>query len=386
MGLTLGNVAGVRIRLHWSFVLLPLLTAYYWGPALGHGLIGALFGIVVTLSVFSLVIVHELAHSWTARRLGINVAEIELSPLGGIAKMDLACLQPKQELLVALSGPIASLVSTLPFAVLVWLLFRQGTLRTLAQALYILGTPSWEGLLLNLLASSLLLVLFNLLPAFPLDGGRILRGLLAPRVGRDEATLWAAYTGQLVATAMAAVALLYSNLAAAAMAALVFLSSRQERQLIDLRATLGLLRVRDVVSTSAPTMRPDEPLSLAVDRMRRGQVPPYPVVEQGVYLGLLRSIDITSASETYDASIPVRDIATTNLPVLAPDDDLATAHQRMLLSGSHCLAVLNGAVFLGTVSLEQLNAIHTLENASRRRRQTDRILQGGTVGGDHETR
>lgn len=380
MGLTLGTVAGVRIRLHWSFVFLIPLAAYYWGPALGHGLTGALFGIMVTLAAFALVIIHELAHSWTARRLGISVAEIELSPLGGIAKMDLTAPQPKQEFLVALAGPLASLVSALPFAILVSLLVRQDRLQSLAQALYLLGTPSWEGLLLNLLGFSVLLVLFNLLPAFPMDGGRILRGLLSPRMGRDEATLWAAYAGQLIATAMAAVALLYSNLAAAVMAALVFLSSRQERQLVELRATLGPLRAQDVVSTCAQTLQANEPLSLAVDRLRHGQAPPYPVVEQGVYVGLLSLIDVTSALETYDASIPVRDIARTDLPLLAPEDDLATAHQRMLLSGSHCLAVVTKGTFVGTITLEQLKAIHVLETASRRRQQTDRLLQRNTAG------
>ncbi|HNT06166.1 MAG TPA: site-2 protease family protein, partial [Anaerolineae bacterium] len=105
MAFTLGTVAGVRIRLHLSFALLILLAAYYWGPAIGHGWAGALFGIAVTVAVFALVVIHELAHSWAARRLGISVAEIELSPLGGIAKMDLTSSQPRQEFLVALAGP-----------------------------------------------------------------------------------------------------------------------------------------------------------------------------------------------------------------------------------------------------------------------------------------
>ena len=385
LAFTLGTIAGVRIRLHLSFVLLILLAAYYWGPAIGHGWAGALFGIAVTVAVFALVVIHELAHSWAARRLGISVAEIELSPLGGIAKMDLTSSQPRQEFLVALAGPVASLVSAVPFAALVSLLVARGKLQTLSQALYLLGTPSWVGLLLNLLAGSVLLALFNLLPAFPLDGGRILRGLLSPRLGRADATLWTAYTGQLVATAMAGVALFYSNLAAALMAALVFLSSRQERQLIELSGTLGPRRVREVLTTDAPTLQADGPLSVALERLRRGQVPPYAVVAEGAYVGLLRLNDITSAFETYDATIPVREIARTDLPVLAPEDDLATVHQRMLLSGSHCLAVLKDGQFLGTITMEQLKAIHTLEIAARRRQQTDRLLQRKTTGGDHGT-
>jgi len=140
---------------------------------------GAVYGVVFTLIVFLCVVIHEVAHSLVAMRCGVRVHEIELSPIGGLARMDEIPDTPSHELTMALAGPVANLLLAVPLGIGVAWLVSNHPIRSLGHLLYLMRKPSWQGFVISLFATNVFLALFNLFPAFPMDGGRVLRSLLS---------------------------------------------------------------------------------------------------------------------------------------------------------------------------------------------------------------
>lgn len=167
------RVMGIPIRIHITLIVLLLLSA------VSHGLTG----ILLSVGVFTSIALHELGHSWVALRKGCHVREIMLLPIGGVAKLDQVPTRPMDELLMAAAGPAVSLL----LAAIFWVLPGNGIVDIF-----------WKGLA----GINLMLGLFNLLPSFPMDGGRIFRALLSPRIGRVRATALAARIGRILAVAM----------------------------------------------------------------------------------------------------------------------------------------------------------------------------------------
>jgi len=371
---TLGTVRGIRIRIHVTFLLLIPCAAYYWGAVPRRGWAGALFGVAILCAVFLLVVVHELAHSLVARHYGAQVHEIELSPIGGLAKMDALPQKPRQELAMTLAGPLVNLALAAPIGLALLWMIQDGAIRSRGHFLYLLTKPSWQGFVLNLFVLDLFLALFNLLPAFPMDGGHILRSVLAWRLGRTRGTLWAAYIGQVVAVAMGILGILNVNVILMLIALVVFAAARQEYDTTELHAVLGSMPVSAALITTAPTLSPDDRLASAVQLTMSGQPAPYAVVAGGRLAGLLTPMDITSALEFYNAEVRVGDIMRQGFPVLCPTDTLAQAHQLMATAGLRALPVVEGGQFLGMITAPQIQEIRALLAAQARRERSEKDL------------
>jgi Zn-dependent protease len=372
--LTLGTVRGIRIRIHATFLLLIPFAAYYWGAVPRRGWAGALFGVAIICVVFLFVVLHELAHSLVARRYGVQVDEIELSPIGGIPKMDAMPQKPWQELIMTLAGPLVNLASAAALGLAVWWMTRGGAIRSRDHFLYLLTKPSWQGFVLNIFVCNVLLALFNLLPAFPMDGGRILRSALTWRMGETRGTLWSAYIGQVGAVALGTIGILQANVILILIALAIFGVARQEYRSTELRAILGSMPVSQALITTAPALSPDDRLASAVQLVTHGRPAPFAVVADGRLAGLLTSVDITSALEFYNAEVRVGDIMRQGFPVLSPADTLARAHQLMATSGLHGLPVVESGQFLGMITAAQLREIQALLAAQSRREQSERDL------------
>ena len=186
----IGRLAGIDVYMHATFLLLVgFIVVVNWMES--HNLDRTLFGAVFVLVIFGCIILHELGHALTARRYGIRTRDIILLPIGGVARLERMPEDPSQELVVALAGPAVNVIIALA---LFGLLASLGRTLTLRQA----ATISWTGrdFLSSLLAVNVWLVLFNFIPAFPMDGGRVLRALLARRMDYTEATQMAAHIGQ----------------------------------------------------------------------------------------------------------------------------------------------------------------------------------------------
>ncbi len=210
----LGRFAGIDAYVHASFLLLVAWAAWAAWAGAGTGL-AVVMGVAFLLAVFASVLLHELGHALTARRYGIRTRRIILSPIGGIAQLEGMPRRPQHELWVALAGPAVNFV----LAAALWLVMP------------VFGGASLVGQLVgSVMVANVGLGLFNLVPAFPMDGGRVLRALLAGRVGSRRATEVAASVGKAIAVVMGVVGLLWGPLMLTMVAAFVWLSGRAELQ------------------------------------------------------------------------------------------------------------------------------------------------------------
>jgi Zn-dependent protease len=365
---TLGTVRGVRVRIHPTFVLVFIWAAYNWGFSSRWGGSGALFGIVLMVLLFVCVVLHELAHSFVAMFYGVQVREIELSPIGGMAKMDSLPAKPHQEFLMALAGPLVNLVVASPLGLAVLWMARSGAIRSIRHLSYLMIRPSWQGLILNVFASNVILAVFNLLPAFPMDGGRMLRSTLAWATSQRQATRWAARVGQGLAVIMAMAGLLTGNLALVLIALVVFVGAYQEAQLTDLQAILGNLQVGQALISPCPTLTADDTLQLVLEQTMRGDAPPFAITEAGAMRGWLTYADVRSALATYGPNVRVGDIMRRDPVSVQPTETLVHARQVMVTSGLRALPVIDAGQLLGMVTIQHIQDIYALLSAQQTRR------------------
>jgi Zn-dependent protease len=210
--LKLGKILGIPVRLHWTMLFLVMLLSW------GGGLVGLVAGLASLVLLFASIVAHELAHALAARRYGIATNEILLMPLGGVAKIAGEPANGAQEVVIALAGPAMSLALAALAAIGVVL---TGPIPLLHQPLVALAS------------ANLMLGLFNLLPAFPMDGGRVLRGLLRRRSGMLQATRTAATVARWLAVPMAIAGIAMGSLSLVLLAGFVWLMSRAEQRLVE---------------------------------------------------------------------------------------------------------------------------------------------------------
>ncbi|HYN00277.1 MAG TPA: site-2 protease family protein, partial [Aestuariivirgaceae bacterium] len=199
---SLGRIAGTEVRVHFTFLL--LVAWYGIAAGLRGGQTAAIGAVVFILAVFACVLAHEFGHVLTARRYGINTRDITLLPIGGVANIERMPDRPGQELVIAIAGPAVNVVIAIVLIVLFGLSFTPERIADIEQGRLDFVT--------RLASVNIALVLFNLLPAFPMDGGRVLRALLAMRLGRLRATRIAAMIGQIVAFGLGFIGLFGSPL------------------------------------------------------------------------------------------------------------------------------------------------------------------------------
>lgn len=184
----IGSFRGISIKVHPSFALLLLWVVYQWGIAAGSGVPGVVFGTVVLIAVFGCVLAHELAHAVVAIRHGLAVHDITLLPIGGVARIEHASLTPRAETLIAVAGPLMNVLIALALTPLVLLIAVAHNINQAIGILLYADEISIAGFILYLWIANILLAIFNLLPAFPMDGGRVLRALLSAHRNRLSAT------------------------------------------------------------------------------------------------------------------------------------------------------------------------------------------------------
>lgn len=348
----LTRLAGIDIKLHFTFPLILIWGAVQW--AAPHGAQGALFGALLMAAVFACVALHELGHALTARWLGIPVREIVLLPIGGVALLARNPRTPLHELLIAVAGPLVNV--GIAFA-LGTVLLPQGSLPSWGlPGEGGVGEPSLQTALVWLFGSNLLLALFNLVPAFPTDGGRILRAVLAMLMDYRRATRITTAAGQFLAVVAGVWALFNGQILLAAVALFVFLGASGERAAEEARGILSTLRLRDAYNKHALTLQPADRVSHVIDYLLTSYQPDFAVVHGGRLLGVItRAAALQSmmngpeAGEAYVTSVMDRQ-------VLALDGrmTLAEAREAMIEADAGVAAVYEGERFLGLVNLEDL--------------------------------
>lgn len=322
------TIGGIDVKVHVSFVLILAWAAYVWANSTGRGVEGALFGLVVTLLLFAAVVVHELAHSWQARRFGIPIRDITLWPIGGLTRMEREPATPMQELRIAIIGPLASLAVAAVLALVARVLGAWGLLG--AGDLYgTLGEVSWPGLLAYLVLANLGLGLFNLLPAFPMDGGRVLRAALTARVGPVKATHWAVAIGQSIAWLMGFWGVMNGSFTLIVIAVFLYLAGSSEDAAVETCSTLGALRIDEAMSRDVQALRPTDTLSRAVELTLSTAQANFPVVADGRLVGLLTDRDLLVGLSEFGPGCAISEAMRTDVPTATPSESLFDAEQRM---------------------------------------------------------
>lgn len=221
--LKLGQLFGIDVYLHWSFFLL-VLWVILSAITSGAGLVGALATLALVGGVFGCVVLHELGHALAARRYGVGTHNITLYPIGGVANLTRIPRDPKQELVIALAGPAVNVVIAIALAAI---LFVAGGLSMVSVNLFA------NSLLLNLLAVNIIMIVFNMLPAFPMDGGRVFRAILAMHTSYVNATRTAASVGKFMAFAFGIYAVLSGAWTLLLIALFVYFAAEQERRVVE---------------------------------------------------------------------------------------------------------------------------------------------------------
>lgn len=270
----IGRFFGSELRVHATFVVLLLwiATAAYVSQGPGAAILNVLF----VLALFLCVVLHEFGHALMARRFGIKTPDITLLPIGGVARLERMPTDPVQEIWVAVAGPV---VNILIWAFLVVFLGAEAGFTEL-EALDRAGAEFVS----QLASVNLLLIAFNMIPAFPMDGGRVFRAVLALWLGRERATAAAAGVGQTVAVVFALIGLLSGNLILILIAFFVFAAATAENADVQMRVTAKDLDARDAMITSYESLRPEDGLAAMSSSLLRTTQHEFPVLSDAGHL------------------------------------------------------------------------------------------------------
>ncbi len=332
--LKLFSINGIPIRIHITF-LVVIAWAAYNGFALGRAdrVQGVAFMVALILLLFLCVLLHELGHSLVAQLFGVHVADITLWPLGGLARIARMPERPYQEFIMTAAGPATNILVALvlSLAALAW--FGPGRLLALVTAPWLLydliGDMSITSLWFVLIADNVLLALFNLLPAFPLDGGRMLRAVLAAFLSYRSATSIAATIGQFLALLLGLAALLIGDLFLVAIALFVFFGAWQEREEARLRVDLRGLTVRQAMQPVGIRLHPLQTLSDVAGRIANSSQEAFLVVDGDRLVGLLMRPDLLRALRKAGPTATVERTMRRDILRFAPGDPLLRAGERL---------------------------------------------------------
>jgi Zn-dependent protease len=354
--LELGMVAGIRVRVHASFAILLAWVAL--GRLVEEGTAAAAIGgILFTLTIFGTIILHELGHALMARRFGYRTRDITLLPIGGLARLDRLPEEPRQELLVALAGPAVNVAIA---ACLAALLLAVG-----GEVLPPLDGASRVPFGAALLWTNVGIAVFNMIPAFPMDGGRVLRALLAMRLGFLPATQVAAAVGRSIALLFGAAGLVV-NPFLVLIALFVWFAAGQEASLARLRSTLRDIPVRAALIEEVRTLAPDDLVGEAARAALAGFQRDFPVVDDDErLLGLLTREELVSALARGRLDAPVASVMRAEVRAARPDEKLEAAIMRLGPSDGRTIPVVEEGRLAGVVTLDQIEEILVLETAAR---------------------
>jgi Zn-dependent protease/CBS domain-containing protein len=359
--LKIAHIAGIGVYIHWTFLLLLAWIAYAHLGA-GDDVRAAIRGVAFVLALFGCVVLHEFGHALTAKRYGIPTRDITLLPIGGVARLERMPEEPWQEFWVAIAGPAVNVAIALVVGVFVVAL---GQFPVASEVDDMVKTP----FLWNLMIANIVLVVFNLLPAFPMDGGRVLRALLATQMPRVKATQIAATIGQGMAILFGMAGLFTGAWMLLFIALFVYLGAQGEAQSTEMRAIFQGVPVIEAMTTRFRTLTPSDTLRHAADELLAGHQQDFPVVENGRLLGLLHRDALITALSSGRHDAPVRDVMASECPAVEDKERLDQAVQLMQSRGCTTMPVLRNGDLVGLLTAENVGEWTMIQAALRDRRE-----------------
>lgn len=336
---TIGRLGETAIRIHVTFLLfLVWIWAAYYRSG---GSQAAWEGVLFVALLFFCVLLHELGHVFAARRYGVKTPDITLWPFGGIANLERIPEKPSQELVVAVAGPAVNVVIAL--VLLVVLGFTLGTSADLkAEDLAKIEDPG-TSMLVKLAGANIFLVLFNLIPAFPMDGGRVLRALLAMNMGFARATAVAASIGQGLAIGLGLLGI-FTNPMLMIIGVFVFLAASGEAGQVQLREASRGHIVADAMITHFETLGPQSTVDDAAEALIRSTQKEFPVVDGAGHLrGVLTRDAMIRALKDQGPATPVVEVMQHDIPTVEARSKLDAALRLITSAQVPAVGVLDTA-------------------------------------------
>lgn len=348
--LTIARISGINVRVHVTFLLILVLGALQWGPTTS-GPAGAVFGVLLMLALFACVTLHELGHSLVAQHYGIPVREIILLPLGGIALLGRNATKPKEELLIAVAGPLVNVAIALLIMLAGWLdVVRLDMLQLQAVS----SGPSLDTAMIWLFSANVGLALFNLIPAFPLDGGRILRALLWMGLGARKAGQIASLLGQSIAIVLGVYGVLSGNFILALVAVFIFFGAGQQNAEGQARTVLSTRRVGDTYNRYVQNLGPSDRVSQAVGYLLTSYQPDFAVLHGGTFRGVVTREAVLRSLAGGGPDAYVSGIMDRGVLHVEESATLEEVREVMDEKGVRIVAVYSGETYLGLVSREDI--------------------------------
>lgn len=351
----IGRFLGIDVFMHATFLVLigwVFLAHWLQGESLGAAVVGVAF----ILALFGCVVLHEYGHALTARRYGVKTRDITLLPIGGVARLERMPDEPQQELWVALAGPAVNVVITI--VLYLWLQLTSG-LVPLSQL--DVGSGSF---LERLMVVNLFLAGFNLVPAFPMDGGRVVRALLALRMEYTRATQIAASLGQSIAILFGFFGLLF-NPFLLFIAFFVWIGAAQEASMTQMKTALAGIPVSRAMLTNFRTLRSEDSLARAVELILAGSQHDFPVLGDGQVVGILTRDALMTALAQHGTDATVANVMQREFEAFDSYDMLEMALARLQACQCQTAPVMHAGNLVGLLTQDNVGEFLMIQGAMR---------------------
>jgi Zn-dependent protease len=349
----IGRLLGIDVYMHATFlILLVWLGISYYLPQ--HRLADVFNGLTLIVALFAIVILHEMGHALTARRFGIRTRDITLLPIGGVARLERMPEDPKQELLVALAGPAVNVVLA---GLLLFVIVLTGAALTIPDSRLAGGN-----FFSNLVWINGSLAVFNMVPAFPMDGGRVLRALLAMKMDYVHATQAAAGVGQALALVFGFVGLFY-NPFLVFIALFVWMGAAAESSMVQMKSALAGIPVSKAMITDFRSLAPGNSLQEAIEHVLAGFQHDFPVLDQGRLVGVLTRDDLLKSLAQKGPQTLVAGTMTEQFEVGDPADMLDLVLARLQSCRCRTLLVLKGGELVGILTMDNVGEFLMFQSA-----------------------
>ena len=342
--LSLGKIAGIQAFIHWTFLILIGWTIYSDVRA-GLGVVDMVWSVLFVLAVFLCVTLHEYGHALAARRYGIQTKDITLLPIGGLAKLESIPEKPKEELVVAIAGPLVNVAIVILLVPVLALTGFEGVLSV--------ANVGKSNFLLMLAAVNVSLVVFNLIPAFPMDGGRIFRALLAFKFERAKATRIAATVGQVLAVGFIILGF-YGDPFLIFIGVFIFFSAQSEAKYTETQSILKGATLQKVLIRQPPLMPGELTIREAAQQLLAGQNKDFLVIENGQPAGTIGREQIIQAIASLGETATVHQAMDRDILRLDANVSIEAAWREFVLKNKKLALVTEGNQLAGVVDIDNI--------------------------------
>lgn len=351
----IGSISGINVYIHFTFWLLILFVGFsYFNES--NDIKAAIYGTLFVIAIFVCVLLHEFGHALTAKKYGIPTKDITLLPIGGLARLQKIPENPVHELWITVAGPAVNAVIAL---ILFFFLKALGIFEPISSITMTSG-PFFE----RLMVANIALVVFNILPAFPMDGGRILRAVLAMRMEYSRATEISVNVGQIMAVIFGIVGL-FSNIFLVIIALFVWIGAAMEGNMVQMKTSLNGIPVKDAMITDFKTLDINDNLSKVVNFVIAGTQKDFPVIKNNEVVGVLTQKEMLKGLSESGKDSPVVNFMTKSFATIDELDMLESAFMKFQESDCKTIPVTRYGKIVGLFTMDNLGEFMNIRSAMR---------------------